>query len=153
MLKKLLPPMPWYAIPLYRHYLKKQTHAQGMGRHTLEELQHIGRMNLRALSDFMGMYCPEHWHRSDSSQSTDYIAKENLKHAIGNETVLMIKPQMNFKICSRSLNQFLFSLRKLQVKVLTTSQFIYISFHIFLNQRSFKSSEKYKIIVFLNCMI
>ena len=56
-LKKLLPPMPWYAIPIYRYYLKKQTHAQGMGRHTLEELQHIGRMNLRALSDFMGMYC------------------------------------------------------------------------------------------------
>ena len=54
-LKKLLPPMPWYAIPMYRYYLKKQTHAQGMGRHTLEELQHIGLMNLRALSDFMGI--------------------------------------------------------------------------------------------------
>ena len=55
-LKKLLPPMPWYAIPLYRYYLKKQTHAQGMGRHTLQELQHIGLLNLRELSDFMGMY-------------------------------------------------------------------------------------------------
>ena len=54
---------------------------------------------------------------------------KNLKHRIGTEKVLLIKPQTSYQICS--MNKFLFSLRKLWASVLTTNQFIYFFLYVF----------------------
>ena len=35
--------------------IKKQLHAQGMGRHTPKEVQHIGEIDMDAIEAFLGM--------------------------------------------------------------------------------------------------
>ena len=36
--------------------VKKQLHAQGIGRHTREEVEHIGEIDLDAISVYLGMH-------------------------------------------------------------------------------------------------
>ena len=46
----------WFAYFLVVRQVRKQTHVQGMSRHTPQEVAHIGRMNLEALEGFIGEY-------------------------------------------------------------------------------------------------
>ena len=57
--------IPWY-IPyvLVRHLAFKQVYYSGHGRHTPEEVQHIGRADLRALRTFLGNSGVEQDHSS-----------------------------------------------------------------------------------------
>ncbi len=53
--KLILPLIPWY-IPLWfpKIYLGKQASGQGMGKHTPEEVRHIGQLDLSAIAAFIG---------------------------------------------------------------------------------------------------
>ena len=53
-IKKLLGPMPWYAVPYWRYVLSRQAHGHGIYRHTPEEVQHIAELNLDALKNYIG---------------------------------------------------------------------------------------------------
>ncbi len=61
--------IPWY-IPyvLVRHLAYKQVYYSGHGRHTPEEVQRIGRADLKALKAFLGKsWCGEKYNSSASA--------------------------------------------------------------------------------------
>ena len=48
-------PLSWLFVRFYvTPTIRKMAYAQGMGRHTKEEVLHIARRDLTALSDFIG---------------------------------------------------------------------------------------------------
>ena len=57
-LKKLLGNMlPWF-VPHWsvKKVVGKQTHAQGMSRHSPDEVQHVGELDIQAVKVFLGMF-------------------------------------------------------------------------------------------------
>ena len=60
MIKLLQGEIPgWVVKWMIAPEVKKNMHAQGMGRHTPQEVEHIGKMDLNAISDFLGEFCDE----------------------------------------------------------------------------------------------
>ena len=57
-LKKLLGNMlPWFVPHWFiKRVVGKQTHAQGMSRHSPDEVQHVGELDIQALKVFLGMF-------------------------------------------------------------------------------------------------
>ena len=49
-----------FVLWMIKRTLQKQSHGQGMGRHSLEEMMHIGEMEFRSFSTFLGKFdaCP-----------------------------------------------------------------------------------------------
>ena len=45
---------PKLIIYKFSKHFKQQAHAQGMGRHSYEEMQEIGKSDMRCLSTFLG---------------------------------------------------------------------------------------------------
>ncbi|XP_048758683.2 failed axon connections homolog [Ostrea edulis] len=45
---------PWVITPTLRNFVNKQSYAQGVGRHTEEEVHHVMHEDLTALSKFLG---------------------------------------------------------------------------------------------------
>ena len=56
--RRLLGPLAWY-IPhwLIRRIVRRSTHAQGTSRHAPGDVQHVGRLDLKALRLFLGACC------------------------------------------------------------------------------------------------
>ena len=51
------PTMPgWFLKYVVASTVKKQLYAQGIGRHTREEVEHIGEIDLNAISVYLGMH-------------------------------------------------------------------------------------------------
>ena len=48
--------IPRLIIPIVSRMLRKAAHAQGTGRHTEKEMDHMQEQDLRALSQFLGMH-------------------------------------------------------------------------------------------------
>jgi glutathione S-transferase len=51
---RLAPPLRWVVPHLARRGLRRQLHAQGMGRHSREEIMQIGCRDIAALAAFLG---------------------------------------------------------------------------------------------------
>ena len=55
------PTIPWWILKyVVASNVKKQLHAQGIGRHTREEVEHIGEIDLDAISVYLGTYWTPH---------------------------------------------------------------------------------------------
>ena len=57
-LRRLLPqrgPVLWLYSSLLAHFVRRQLHAQGTGRHDRDEIMRISSVNLNAIRDYLGI--------------------------------------------------------------------------------------------------